>query len=150
MKINSIVKLSTVSLLAWFVALPASAQVKVGVSNNIRTTTGTEWTNQNLKINETSAFDSATVVDGKTQTIKLEAYGEVAGANLVFDGSSFKGTAFATNITPVDPIVIGVYSSYTEQYKATVDKDTTVVGTINSGSGGYFNELSIEANSYID
>ena len=135
------------SLLA--VAGPSSAQVTVGVNNNIRQTNGTTWSNQDLKIDETSKFNSNTQVNGTTNTIKLEAFGEVASANLKFDGKTFTGGATASNLTPVDPVVIGLFSTYTEDYSATTDKTGKVAGTVKSGEKGYFNEISIDAGSYL-
>jgi hypothetical protein len=137
------------SLLSILIAAPSFAQVRVGVDNNIRQTHGTSWSNQDLKIDETTKFNSTTEVDGTTQTIKLEAFGERAAVNLKFDGSTFTGGATASNITPVDPVVIGLFSVYNEKYTATTDKESKVTGTVKSGEFGYFNEITIDAGSYL-
>jgi hypothetical protein len=140
----SVVAISTLSV------LPANAQFRVGVSNKIKSTVGTEGQIQNLKVNETSNTESSTTVKGNTQTVKIEAYAPNATATLKFDGDSFTGRAFASTNAPVDPVVIGVYSNFDETYQSNTSAKTGVKGTIQGVRSGYFEELEIDASSYLN
>ena len=140
----SVVAISTLSV------LPANAQFRVGVSNTIKSTVGTESQIQNLKVNETSNTESSTTVNGNTQTVKIEAYAPNANAYLRFDGDSFTGGANASTNAPVDPVVIGVYSNFDETYKSNTSVNSTVEGTIQGVRYGYFEELNIDASSYLN
>lgn len=144
----TVLTVSTISALS--LAPSASAQISLGVNNTIKNSNGTEFNRSNLKLDQNTDFYQVSEAEGNAQTIKLEGFAENVTVNLDFDGSKFTGDVTATNETPVDPVALGAFQNTDIYQFSETAEDTSLKGRIRSGSDSTFNQIDLNANTYLN
>lgn len=105
--------LRNVALSALFIASLAAPAIAGGTQTINRHTNRNTRGHSNTKIDVNSYSEGTRVTE--SQSLKMESWAPRAGASVVFDGSSFKGNSWGTNVpTNPDPIAQGSYTRMTE------------------------------------
>lgn len=130
---------------------PANAQFRNGVNSTNRIETGTTWSRSNLNIEEIENFNSSTIQEAEGFKVQLSSFGPDAFAGLNFDGEKFTGYSFASTDPLVpDPVATGLYEEFSVIYEATTDRQSTVTGTVESGTDGVYTNTVFDNSIYLD
>lgn len=153
MKISNLVTAVATTVILSTVSLPAFAQIRLGVSNDIKYSTGTDFSRSNLELDQKTNFVQENEVVGEAQTIKIEALtgnGGLAEVNLDFDGNKFTGDATANINTNEDPVVLGAFQTSDIYQFSRLEEEIDLSGNVRSGSDNVTNRLQLDASTYLN